>query len=373
MFNKIAIIVGTRPEAIKLIPVYLELKKVFPSVELISTGQHFTMLEQIFSFFGVSPNVALDVMTPNQSLAGLTARLCERLQQCFEENKYDLVVVQGDTTTAMVASLVAYYNRIKVAHVEAGLRTYDKFSPFPEEINRQLISRMADYHFAPTQKSMDALGSEGLANCFLVGNTVIDSLLICLDKIKANTNHYQKKYSTIEDYSKLVLVTGHRRENFGQGFDEICKAIKHLAAQYPNYLFYYPVHLNPNVKNKVHELLGTVKNVLLDNPLPYDELIYLMSQSFIILTDSGGIQEEGPSLDVPVLVMRDTTERPEGIENGCSLLVGTSSEKIISAFNSLVTDEEIYQKMAAAANPYGDGRSAVYIANALVKAKDQSC
>lgn len=370
MFKKIGIVVGTRPEAIKLIPVYLELKKHFSFVELISTGQHASMLEQIFSFFDLSPDVTLEVMTPNQTLAGLTARLCERLQACFEEKKYDLVIVQGDTTTAMTGSLIAFYNRIKVAHVEAGLRTYNKFSPFPEEVNRQIVGRIADYHFAPTQRALDVLKREGADNCHLVGNTVIDSLLLCLQKVQANNNQYAEKFKIVNAYSKLVLITGHRRENFGRGFEEICSAIKQLSVTYPDCLFYYPVHLNPNVKDKVFHYLNDLKNVVLDKPLPYDELIYLMSRSYIILTDSGGIQEEGPSLHVPILVMRDTTERPEGIENGCSLLVGTSSEKIVSEFNKLVDNPDFYRRMSEAGNPYGDGKSATYIAEILLRQEE---
>lgn len=365
MFKNIAIIVGTRPEAIKLIPVYLELRKEFLSVELISTGQHASMLAQIFSFFEIHPDVALDVMVPNQSLAGLTSRLCDRLQTCYQERKYDLIIVQGDTTTAMAGSLVAFYNRIKVAHVEAGLRTYNKFSPFPEEVNRQIVSLVADYHFAPTQRAMDVLMKEGADNCYLVGNTVIDSLMLCLQKVRSNEKQYTEKFKIVNDYDKLVLITGHRRENFGKGFEEICFAIEHLSTNYPDYLFYYPVHLNPNVKDKVFHYLDGLKNVVLDEPLPYDGLIYLMSKSYIILTDSGGIQEEGPSFGVPILVMRDTTERPEGIENGCSVLVGISSEKIISTFNKLVNDKFSYRKMAEAGNPYGDGKSALYIAKIL--------
>ena len=361
MFNKIGIIVGTRPEAIKLIPVYLGLKAKNVPAELVSTGQHQSMLEQIFSFFDIKPDVSLDVMLPNQSLAVLTARLSEKLQACYEDRKYDLVIVQGDTTTAMVASLIAFYNRIKVAHVEAGLRTYNKFSPYPEEINRQLISRMADYHFAPTQRAMQVLKNEHVENAYLVGNTVIDSLLLCLEKVSKNRAYYEEKYTIINRYEKLVLITGHRRENFGQGFEDICTAIKKLSAQYPSFLFYYPVHLNPNVQEKVQLLLSGLENVVLDRPLPYDELIFLMSCSFILLTDSGGIQEEGPSLNVPILVMRDTTERPEGIEGGCAVLVGTSVEKIVNEFNRLVMDEAYYNRMAAAPNPYGDGKSASYI------------
>lgn len=369
MFNNIGVIIGTRPEAIKLVPVYLELKKYFPSVELVSTGQHASMLEQIFIFFDVSPDLALDVMMPNQTLAGLTARLCEGLQACYQERNYDLVIVQGDTTTAMTASLVAFYNRIKIAHVEAGLRTYHTFSPFPEEVNRQIVSRVADYHFAPTQRAMDVLEKEGINNCYLVGNTVIDSLMLCLQKLKVGDRRYKEKFKIVNDYSKLVLITGHRRENFGRGFEEICSAIKHLSTHYPDYLFYYPVHLNPDVNDKVFYYLNGLKNVMLNDPLPYDELIYLMRRSYIILTDSGGIQEEGPSLHVPILVMRDTTERPEGIESGCSLLVGTSSEKIISEFDNLVRNKNLYRKMSEAKNPYGDGRSSIYIAQILLKQK----
>lgn len=367
MFKKIGIVVGTRPEAIKLLPVYIALQKHDVDVELVSTGQHRQMLEQIFSFFEVRPDVSLDVMLPNQSLAVLTARLSERLQTCYEERKYDLVVVQGDTTTAMVASLIAFYNRIKVAHVEAGLRTYNKFSPYPEEINRQLISRIADYHFAPTQKALEVLRNEHVENGFVVGNTVIDSLLLCIEKVQQNLTYYEEKFSIIKRFEKLILITGHRRENFGQGFEDICTAIQQLSVKYPSFLFYYPVHLNPNVQEKVQLLLSGLDNVILERPLPYDELIYLMSRSYILLTDSGGIQEEGPSLNVPILVMRDTTERPEGIESGCAVLVGTSVEKIITEFNRLVENETYYKMMADAPNPYGDGQAARYIIDHLMK------
>lgn len=358
---------GTRPEAIKLIPVYLALKERNIPTELVSTGQHQSMLEQIFTFFDVKPDVSLDVMLPNQSLAVLTARLSEKLQACYEERKYDLVIVQGDTTTAMVASLIAFYNRIKVAHVEAGLRTYNKFSPYPEEINRQLISRIADYHFAPTQRAMQVLKNEQVEKVYQVGNTVIDSLLLCLEKVSKNRAYYEEKYNIINSYEKLVLITGHRRENFGRGFEDICTAIKQLSGQYPSYLFYYPVHLNPNVQEKVSAYLSNLPNVLLSPPLPYDELIFLMSRSFILLTDSGGIQEEGPSLNVPILVMRDTTERPEGIEGGCAILVGTNGETIVTEFNKLVTDKAHYKRMADALNPYGDGKSARYIIDCLLE------
>lgn len=366
MVKRIAIVLGTRPEAIKLIPVYLELRKVNADVCLVSTGQHQSMLEQIFKFFEVAPDICLDVMVPNQTLAGLTARLTDTLQQCFTEHQFDVVVVQGDTTTAMTASLVAFYNRIKVAHVEAGLRTYNKFSPFPEEINRQIIGRIADFHFAPTANAKRVLEEENVVNVHMVGNTVIDSLIYCINKVRINEAHYVGRFPSITQFEKLVLITGHRRENFGHGFEEICMAIQDLSKKHPNILFYYPVHLNPNVKNKVEQMLSGFQNIYLDQPLPYDELVFLMSRSFIILTDSGGIQEEAPTLNVPVLVMRDTTERPEGITNGCSKLVGTESKNIIEAFTELMEHPDKYQQMCEAENPYGDGKSAERIAGILL-------
>jgi UDP-N-acetylglucosamine 2-epimerase (non-hydrolysing) len=365
MVKKIAIVIGTRPEAIKLIPIYIEMRARGWEVDIVSTGQHASMLDQIYDFFAIQPDLRLDIMRPDQTLAGLTARLTEALQNCFAQNRYDLILVQGDTTTAFVASLVAFYNQISVAHVEAGLRTHNKFSPFPEEINRQMITRIADYHFAPTQRALDVLKNEGVEKSYLVGNTVIDSLHICMNRVNGRVDQYTSKFGLVQEYDKLVLVTGHRRENFGRGFEEICTAIRQLSLQYPSVLFYYPMHLNPNVKVKVEQMLRGVSNVYLDEPLPYDELIYLMSRSHIILTDSGGIQEEGPSLNVPILVMRDTTERPEGIESGCSLLVGTSSEKIIAAFTQLMADSVVYENMASSPNPYGDGQSALRIVDLL--------
>jgi UDP-N-acetylglucosamine 2-epimerase (non-hydrolysing) len=366
MHKKFAIVLGTRPEAIKLIPVYIELKKRGSVVDLISTGQHRSMLDQIFQFFEITPDVSLEVMVHDQTLSGLTARLTNALQECFEAGEYDVVLVQGDTTTAMVASLVAYYNHLVVAHVEAGLRTYNKYSPFPEEINRQVISRIADHHFAPTKFAESILKTEQTKGVHVVGNTVIDSLLFCLDKVTKQENCYKEKFPFLEKYEKLVLITGHRRESFGKGFDEICQAIKALSQRYDQILFYYPVHLNPNVKNKVHDVLADIPNVYLGEPLPYDELVYLMSRSFIILTDSGGIQEEAPSLNVPVLVMRETTERPEGIEAGCSKLVGTDRQRIVGSFAELIDLPEKYRQMANAMNPYGDGRSAQRITDILL-------
>jgi UDP-N-acetylglucosamine 2-epimerase (non-hydrolysing) len=364
--KKIAIVLGTRPEAIKLLPLYKALKNsgIF-SATLISTGQHREMLYQIFSFFEEKPDVELNLMTANQTLASLTSNLSTALQHCFEEQKPDLVIVQGDTTTAFVSSLIAYYNRIPVAHVEAGLRTHNKYSPFPEEVNRKLISGIADYHFAPTDKALAVLKNEGLDNIYKVGNTVVDSLLLCLQKLEMNRIAYDEKFKILRNFEKTILITGHRRESFGEGFQRICDSILRLARKYPNFLFYYPVHLNPNVRSVVLSMLSGVDNIMMSEPLPYDELIYIMSRSYLILTDSGGIQEEAPSLNIPVLIMRDTTERMEGVEAGCAILVGTDSEMICSNFIHLVENEEAYTKMSQVANPYGDGTAAENIINVL--------
>jgi UDP-N-acetylglucosamine 2-epimerase (non-hydrolysing) len=366
MPDRIAIIVGTRPEAIKLVPVYLELNKRTLHVDLISTGQHEQMLQQIFDFFSLSPDIHLKVMQPNQTLSGLTALLIDKLQQCIDVGKYDMLIVQGDTTTAFVGALVGFYNKIPVYHIEAGLRTYDRNSPFPEEINRQLITRLATFHFAPTVRALKNLQLEGVENAHMVGNTVIDSLLMCIDRIKMHSDAYKEKYKILDDYDSIILITGHRRENFGKGFESICEAIRALAVQYPATLFYYPVHLNPNVRNVVLNHLGGVKNVVLDEPISYDELIYVMSRSKLILTDSGGIQEEGPTLNKPILVMRDTTERPEGIDAGCSKLVGTSTDVIIEEFTKLMGNPAYYQSMANIENPYGDGSSSRKIADIIL-------
>lgn len=357
---------GTRPEAIKLLPLYKAFKKegYFDPI-LISTGQHREMLDQIFNFFGVKPDIELSVMTTNQTLASLTANLSTVLQDCFEDMKPDLVIVQGDTTTAFISSLIAYYNKISVAHVEAGLRTNHKYSPFPEEINRKLISCIADYHFAPTSKAFQVLKNEGLDNVYMVGNTVIDSLLLCLSKVNSKRTFYDEKFSLLDKYSRTILITGHRRESFGDGFKRICQSILQLANKYPDFLFYYPVHLNPNVRSVVMSMLSGVDNIVVADPLPYDQLIYLMSRTYIILTDSGGIQEEAPSLNVPVLIMRDTTERMEGVEAGCAILVGTETEKICANFIHLAENIAVYNEMSRVENPYGDGTTSKKIIELL--------
>ncbi|MEP2025451.1 UDP-N-acetylglucosamine 2-epimerase (non-hydrolyzing), partial [Reichenbachiella sp.] len=285
----------------------------------------------------------------------------------IEELEPDIVIVQGDTNSAMVGGLISFYSKIKVAHVEAGLRTYNRFSPYPEEVNRQIIGSVADFHFAPTQKALDTLVAEKKENVINVGNTVIDSLNLCLEKLHSNIGQYEQKFKHLLGLEKLVLITGHRRENIGSGFDNICQALHELANKYENMQFVYPVHLNPLIKDKVEERLGHVTNISLLAPLPYDELIFLMSKSYIILTDSGGIQEEAPSLNVPLLVMRDTTERPEGIDVGCAKLVGKDRKVIVGSFDLLVNDSDTYKMMSNVPNPYGDGKTSERIAQYLSK------
>lgn len=370
--KQVAIILGTRPEAIKLIPLYLELKenKSFKPV-LISTGQHKEMLDQIFSFFDIQPDIQLNVMSPNQGLAGLTSLLFQKLEEVVSKHKFDGIIVQGDTSTAMVGAMIGFYNKVKVIHVEAGLRTYDKFSPFPEEINRRIIGLVADFHFAPTEKAAKALEKESLEGVYMVGNTVIDSLLWAMKKIEADEEKYQNNIKTsfpgLEN-KRLVLVTGHRRENFGKGFEEICRALASLADKYKELAFVYPVHLNPNVRETVFKYLDGYDNIHLIDPLPYDQLLYLMSKSILILTDSGGIQEEAPSLNIPLIVMRETTERPEGIEAGCAVLAGITACNIVNSFVQIYEDQTVYSKMTEAANPYGDGKSAEKIVGILEEA-----
>jgi UDP-N-acetylglucosamine 2-epimerase (non-hydrolysing) len=366
--KKIIIIIGTRPEAIKLIPLYLELKErqQFEPV-IISTGQHKEMLRQVFQFFNVKPDVDLNLMLAQQKLANITSLLFSAIQEQIDIKNPDLIIVQGDTQSAMVGALVGYYNQIKVAHIEAGLRTYNKFSPFPEEINRQTIGLVADYHFAPTQNAADNLLREGKSNVYKVGNTVIDALLLCMKIIQENREYYTCRFQNFLSFDKCVLITGHRRENFNGGLEQVTEAIAHLAEKFPNCCFIYPVHLNPRVQELVRPKLIAISNVFLIDPVGYDDLIFLLSQSFCVITDSGGIQEEAPSLNVPILVTRDTTERPEGIKSGCASLVGTDKEAIISKFTLLMNDEMLLNKMKNAPNPYGKGNSSEEIVAILEK------
>lgn len=368
MKKQIAIVLGTRPEAIKLIPVYFALKNS-QSLKpiLVSTGQHKEMLDQIFEFFNISPDHELHIMTPNQTLAALTSKLFLEFSNWCNTQKLAAIMVQGDTTTAMVAAMVGFYNQSKIIHVEAGLRTHNKHSPFPEEINRRIIGLVADINFAPTSRAEQVLISENVPHVYNVGNTVIDSLMAAKEKILENESRYIDKFSHLwkSKNSRLILITGHRRESFGKGLKNICGALHYLALKYKELNFVYPVHLNPNIREVVYKELNDLPNIKLMNPLPYEELIYIMNRSYIILTDSGGIQEEAPSLGVPLIVMRDNTERPEGIEAGCAVLSGTNTEEIINHFEKIYNNPEIYHKMSSATNPYGDGRSASMIEHIL--------
>lgn len=365
---QIAIILGTRPEAIKLIPVYLALKSSETlSPILISTGQHKEMLDQIFQFFNIAPDHELHIMMPNQTLAELTSKLFQELSTWCQSQKVAAIMVQGDTTTAMVAAMIGFYTQDKIIHVEAGLRTYNKNSPFPEEINRRIIGLVADINFAPTNKAAEMLLSENASGIFNVGNTVIDSLMAAKEKILKNQNVYAEKFSHLwnSDMGKIILITGHRRESFGKGLLNICEALRALASKFRELNFVYPVHLNPNIREIVHFELKDLPNITLLDPLPYDDLIYLMNRSHIILTDSGGIQEEAPSFGVPLIVMRDNTERSEGIDSGCAVLSGTNSGEIIANFERIYCNPELYKKMSTSPNPYGDGKSSIRIKEIL--------
>lgn len=362
--KKISVVFGTRPEAIKLAPVILELKK-HPdkfNVSVCVTAQHREMLDQMLKVFGIKPDFDLDLMRNNQTLAEFTSRSLIALDKYFKKEKPNMVLVQGDTTTVLTASLAAFYNNVKIGHVEAGLRTWDKRVPFPEEINRVLTSHLADIHFAPTKWSKNNLIKEGIkpSKIFVTGNTVIDALKIALNKVEKDSPKIPGLPFSINDKSfnkDIILITGHRRENFGQGFKNICEAISILAYKYPDTVFVYPVHLNPNVRKTVYKYLGKKKNIHLLKPLDYLPFVALMNKAKIILTDSGGIQEEAPSLGKPVLVMRDKTERPEAIEAGTVKMVGTKKETIVNWALRLMRSGQAYQAMTQAANPYGDGKA----------------
>ena len=324
------------------------------------TAQHREMLDQVLDFFEITPDFDLDLMKPNQNLYSLTSDIINGLKPILEEFKPDFVYVHGDTSTTMATSIAAFYSGAKVCHVEAGLRTHNKYSPFPEEMNRQVTSRIADIHFAPTMTSKENLLLENIAesSVFITGNTVIDALMHSSDKVNTIYNQEIENLKTTVDLTKkIILVTGHRRENHGDGFINICAALKEIAVSNPEIQVIYPVHLNPNVKGPVYKILGGVNNIQLINPLAYPAFVWLMNQSYLIITDSGGVQEEAPSLGKPVLVMRDTTERPEAVEAGTVILVGTDKEKIVSECLSLLNDSNRYQNMSALHNPYGDGKA----------------
>ncbi len=359
---------GTRPEAIKMAPLILLCRQERNfEVKLCITAQHRSMLDQVLDFFEIRPDYDLSVMQPGQSLFTLTASCLNGLAPVLEEENPDLVLVQGDTTTAFAGALAAYYKNIKIAHIEAGLRSGNKLSPFPEEANRRMIGTLADFHFAPTPQACNHLYEENIRqNVFQVGNTVIDALLMGLDKIK-NDQRYTNQFSYLDHAGRIVLITGHRRESFGKPFEDFCSAISDLALRYPDVHFVYPVHLNPQVQAPVKKILGHQENIHLIAPVSYPEMIWLMQRSYFVITDSGGVQEEAPSLGKPVLVTREVTERTEGIEAGTALLVGTNPDRIKERAVALLEDQTTYHQMANAVNPYGDGTTCRQVIDILKK------
>jgi len=373
--RNILVFMGTRPEAIKLAPVVAALRRSDEfRCTVVATGQHKEMFRQVAETFGLAVDADLDVMRPNQTLAGLTARLMEGIDGCLESTRPDLALVQGDTTTVLVAALACFYRRIPIGHVEAGLRTGNIWSPFPEEVNRRLATPLVTLHFAPTDSARAALLREGIADerITVTGNTVIDALLMEVATQEGDARVRERIDAELRDLVAIdwrrvpyVLITGHRRENFGEGIAQICEAIATLAQRFPDHRFVYPVHLNPNVHAHVNRLLGGLRNVRLIAPQGYRNFVALLACCRLVLTDSGGVQEEAPTLGKPVLVMRDTTERPEGVDAGTAILTGPIASTIAEHATRLLTDPAAYESMARARNPYGDGRAAGRILEAM--------
>ncbi len=380
--KKIMLVFGTRPEAIKMCPLVKEFQKYPKDFETIVcvTGQHREMLDQVLKIFEVTPDYDLNIMKQGQDLYDVTARVLTGMRDVFKECKPDVVLVHGDTTTSTAAALAAFYQQIPVGHVEAGLRTHNIYSPWPEEMNRQITGRISEYNFAPTPLSERNLKEEKTwGKIYITGNTVIDALHVVVDKLKSDKNLANEQIKILADAGydvtrldngrKLVLITGHRRENFGEGFISMVTAMKDLSEKYPDVDFVYPMHLNPNVRKPIHEVFGenltVYKNFFFIEPLQYLEFVYLMEKSTVVLTDSGGIQEEAPGLGKPVLVMRNTTERPEALDAGTVKLVGTDHDLIVSEVSKLLDDKAYYDKMSHAVNPYGDGLACGRIVNAL--------
>lgn len=380
--KKIMLVFGTRPEAIKMCPLVKEFQKNSNDFQTIVcvTGQHREMLDQVLNIFQVTPDYDLNIMKQGQDLYDVTSRVLLGMRDVLREVKPDVVLVHGDTTTSTAAALAAFYQQIPVGHVEAGLRTHNLYSPWPEEMNRQVTGRIAEYHFSPTPLSEKNLVEEKVSGkIFVTGNTVIDALYMVVDKMKSNSDLGEEQktillnagydVNRLNDGRKLVLITGHRRENFGDGFISMCTAIKDLADKYPEVDFVYPMHLNPNVRKPIHTVFGENLNLggnmFFIEPLEYLAFVYLMEKSTIVLTDSGGIQEEAPGLGKPVLVMRDTTERPEALTSGTVHLVGTVYDKIVSEVSTLLDDSAAYEKMSKAVNPYGDGLASRRIVDIL--------
>jgi UDP-N-acetylglucosamine 2-epimerase (non-hydrolysing) len=364
-------VLGTRPEAIKLAPVITEcVQRAAIDVTICSTGQHREMLSQALAAFNITPDIELNLMKDHQQLGELTARAITETARIFTEQKPDVVVVHGDTTTAMSTALAAFYDQIPVMHVEAGLRTFDKHNPFPEELNRVFIDHIAVHCMAPTELAAQNLKDSGVPdqNIEITGNTAVDALLSIAEKVRTNiapTTLPNGLQNAINSGKKIVTVTGHRRESFGHDFEQICLALQDIVTENPDAVIAYPVHLNPNVQEPVSRILGTTDRVFLFDPLPYPDFVWLLMHSYLVLTDSGGVQEEVPSLDKPVLVMRKVTERPEGIDAGCAKLVGVQQSSIASGIRKLLTQAELYKQMAAAPNPYGDGKASKRIADRL--------
>ena len=370
--KKVLLVFGTRPEAIKMAPLAIALKALNDEFEtkVCVTGQHREMLDQVLSLFELEPDFDLNLMKPGQTLADITSGVLKGLNEVFDTWLPDVILVHGDTATTFAASLAAYYHKVQVGHVEAGLRTGDIYSPWPEEANRQLTSVLTQYHFAPTQNTYDKLIKENIVatNNVITGNTVIDALLTVKEKVETDQEmqaRFAQQFDFLDASKKLILVTGHRRENFGQGFEDICLALANIAQKNPDVQIVYPVHLNPNVQKPVNELLSGIDNIKLIEPQDYLPFVYLMNKSYLILTDSGGIQEEAPSLGKPVLVMRDTTERPEAVSAGTVKLVGTNPVVIENSVMELLENQDLYKRMTEAHNPYGDGTACQQIINFL--------
>lgn len=367
--KKILIVFGTRPEAIKMAPLVHEFSKDQEGFDtrVCVTAQHREMLDQVLDFFEVRADYDLNLMKPGQNLYSLTADIITEMKTVMEDFNPDYVFVHGDTTTTMASSIAAFYNQSKVCHVEAGLRTNNKWSPFPEEINRQVAGRISDFHFAPTETSKLNLLKENIDEnkIIVTGNTVIDALIKSIAKVDADPTAFVQEMSSKLGDAPMILVTGHRRENHGQGFENICNALKEIALKKPDHVIVYPVHLNPKVQEPVNRILKSVSNIHLIDPLAYQDFIWMMNRSKLIITDSGGVQEEAPSLGKPVLVMRDTTERPEAVDAGTVILVGTDPEKIISETISLLEDEQKFKKMSELHNPYGDGNACARIVQTI--------
>lgn len=370
MKTKVLIVFGTRPEAIKMAPVVTAFQADAGfEARVCVTAQHREMLDQVMEIFGIRADYDLNVMAPNQTLSDITCKVLKGMEAILMEWRPDIILVQGDTTTVFAASLAAFYQKIKVGHIEAGLRTFGRYSPFPEEMNRCLTSVLSDFHFAPTERSKQNLLREGICekNIYVTGNTVIDALhqaLDYLDNTPALLQEMEQKFSFLNCDKRLILITGHRRENFGEGFRNICHAIASIAERDDVELL-YPVHFNPNVRQPVNEILGHAKNIKLIEPQDYLSFLYLMRRSYLILTDSGGVQEEAPSLGKPVICMRDTTERPEAVDAGTVILSGADMDRITSLVTTLLNDPQIYERMSLAHNPYGDGTAAEQIVNII--------